>query len=407
MRNLCMFISILLMGGLVSCQESPKGSTATYDVGLVESKKIVLPVDENTYYLSKSMFQFEEDEKEYLLFGNLEKRQHELLIYDIEGQNLHKRIPLKKEGPNGLPGIYGCIPFFDSKTFLVSQYGIGRTAIIDDEGNVVRKYDMRQSTDKRNRRGLWVDSRFGLSYFYTPSFIKDSILYFSNELFIQYKINQRLDREVWKTIPMFNSLDLKNGHIHTLPINYPDIFEDDVRTPAGGGFEITYDYNYKQERLVCSLTGYDSIMVTDDLKQVRWYNGKSRYLKSVRPRVYEADGFDWLKKSKGGIKYHNIMYDKYRDVYYRIAEFPYELKPNEFAFDDPKGREFSIIIFDKDLNIIGETKFPGNKYLYKMSFVGRDGLYISENNEANPEFDEDKLVFACFTLEDIKRKSSE
>ena len=98
------------------------------------------------------------------------------------------------------------------------------------------------------------------------------------------------------------------------------------------------------------------------------------------------------------------MYDKYRDVYYRIAEFPYEFKSNESPFDDPKGREFSIIIFDKDFNIIGETKFPGNKYLYKMSFVGRDGLYISENNLANPDFDEDKLVFACFKLEDIKGK---
>ena len=103
-------------------------------------------------------------------FGNFEKRQHEILIYDIEKQNLQKRIPLEKEGPNGLPGIYGCIPFFDSKTFLVSQYDIGRTAIIDDEGNVVRKYDMRQSTDKRNRRGLWVDSRFGLSYFLSYPF---------------------------------------------------------------------------------------------------------------------------------------------------------------------------------------------------------------------------------------------
>ena len=45
---------------------------------------------------------------------------------------------------------------------------------------------------------------------------------------------------------------------------------------------------------------------------------------------------------------------------------------------------------------------PKYKYFYKMSFVGRDGLYISENNLANPEFDEDKLVFACFALEDIK-----
>ena len=398
------FICLVSCICLFACQDSPKESIATYDIGLAESKKIVLPVDENTYYLSKSIFQFEEDDKEYLLFGNLEKRQHELLIYDIEKQNLHKRIPLEKEGPNGVPGIWGCIPFFDSKTFLVSQHNSGRMSIIDGEGIVVQKYSMRQSSDKTKRRGLWVDSRFGVSFFYTPSFIKDSIVYFSNGIFIQYKINQRLDREVWKTIPMFNSLNLKNGHIHTLPIKYPDIFEDDVKVPAGGGYEFTYDYNYKQERLVCSLTGYDSIMVTDDLKQVRWYNGKSRYLKSMRPKVYEADGFDWLREATENPAYHNIMYDKYRDVYYRIVELPYELKQNESPFDTPKGREFSIIIFDKDLNIIGETKFPGNKYLYKMSFVGRDGLYISENNLANPEFDEDKLVFACFALEDVKDK---
>ena len=88
MRNLYIFICVLLMEGLISCQNSLKESTATYDVCLTESKKIVLPVDENTYYLSKSIFQFEEDNKEYLFFGNFEKRQHEILIYDIENQNL-------------------------------------------------------------------------------------------------------------------------------------------------------------------------------------------------------------------------------------------------------------------------------------------------------------------------------
>ena len=381
---------------LFSCQNPSKKSNATYDISLIEAKKIVLPVDENTYYLSKSMFQFEENGKEYLQFGNFEKKQHEILIYDIESQSLHKRIPLEKEGPKGVPAIYGCIPYFDSKTILVSQHNVGRISIIDGEGNVVRKYNMRQSEDGNK---FLVDGRFGISFFYTPSFTRDSIVYFKNGFFIQ-----RMNRNVWKTIPMFNSLNLKNGRIGTSSIHYPDIFEDDVKVPAGGGYVFTYDYNYKQERLACSLTGYDSIMVTDDLKQVRWYNGKSRYLESVRPRVYDANDSNWLNESKGGIKYHNIMYDKFRDVYYRIAEFPYEFNANESAFDDPNGREFSIIIFDKDFNIIGETKFPGNKYLYKMSFVGRDGLYISENNEANPEFDEDKLVFACFKLENLNKK---
>ena len=380
---------------LCACQTKTEQPIATYDIGLVEAKKITLPIDDNTYYLSKSMFQFEEDDKEYLFFGNFEKKQHEILIYDIENENLHRRIPLEKEGPNGIPAIYGCIPYFDSKNFLVSQHNFGRATIADGKGNVIRKYNIRQAKDGN---GLWVDSRFGVSFFYTPSFTKDSIVYFCNGYFRR----NRLNREDWKTLPMFNSLNLKNGHIGTLPINYPDIFEDDVKVPAGGGYNFTYDYNYKEGRLVCSLTGYDSIMVTDDLKQVRWYNGKSRYLKSIRPRVYEADGFGWLRESTESPSYHNIMYDKYRNVYYRIVQLPYEFKQNESVFETPKGREFSIIIFDKDLNIIGETNFLGNKYFYKMSFVGRDGLYISENNEANPEFDEDKLVFACFKLEDLK-----
>jgi len=99
------FICLVSCICLFACQDSPKESIATYDIGLAESKKIVLPVDENTYYLSKSMFQFEEDGREYLQFGNLEKRLHEILIYDIENQNLHKRIPLEKEGPNGVPAI--------------------------------------------------------------------------------------------------------------------------------------------------------------------------------------------------------------------------------------------------------------------------------------------------------------
>lgn len=394
MKNISIIILATVL--LLSCSSSKKNNASQYTTSLIELKKITLPIDENTYYLSKSIFQFEENDKEYLFFGNFEKRQHEILIYDTESQNLHKRIPLDKEGPNGVPSIWGCIPFYDSNTFLVSQHNIARTTIIDGEGNVIRKYNIKQAQDGN---GLWADSRYGVSFFHTPSFTKDSIVYFSNGIF-----KKNMNREIWKTIPMFHSLNLKNGQIQTLPINYPDIFNDDVVIPAGGGFEFTYDYNYKQNKLVCSLTGYDSIMVTDDLKQVHWHNGKSRYLKSIRPRVYEADGFDWLRESKEGVKYHNIMYDKYRDVYYRIAEFPYEFKPNESIFETPKGREFSIIIFDKNLNIIGETKFPGNKYLYKMSFVGRDGLYISENNEANPDFDEDKLVFACFKLEDLRDK---
>ena len=38
-------------------------------------------------------------------------------------------------------------------------------------------------------------------------------------------------------------------------------------------------------------------------------------------------------------KYWHIMYDKYRNVYYRFAEMPYKLASNESPYDErPKER---------------------------------------------------------------------
>ena len=62
-------------------------------------------------------------------------------------------------------------------------------------------------------------------------------------------------------------------------------------------------------------------------------------------------------------------------------------------FSNNPHQSFSIIILNKDYEIIGETKFPGNTYAHHLCFVGKKGLYISENNENNPQFDENKLVF--------------
>lgn len=94
------------------------------------------------------------------------------------------------------------------------------------------------------------------------------------------------------------------------------------------------------------------------------------------------------------------MYDKYRKVFYRFALMPDDnIKP----FSNNPHQSFSIIILNKDYEIIGETKFPGNTYAHHLCFVGKKGLYISENNENNPQFDENKLVLRCFTLQGRKK----
>ena len=378
---------------LFSCQNLPKESTATYDIGLVEAKKITLPIDENTYYMSKRMFQYEVEGKERLFFGNFEKSAYEIILFDLEKECVYKKVPLRKEGPNAVPAIIGCKPFMNTNGFIAFQPGMQRITVLDENGNILKYY----STNPNDGRFItYID---GISNAFMPTFMNDSVVYFSSR---PQKPNMKSHE--WSNVPLFSSLDLKTGKIDQSIVCFPSIFKQDVKH-LSMGWEFLYDYNSEQNRLVCSFTGYDSLMVTDDMCNVKWYDGKSRYLKSQHPKLYESGNLlQTLTKMKENPSYCHIMYDKYRDVYYRFAEMTYELQSNESPFDDPKGREFSVIIFDKDLNIIGETKFPGNKYFIRMSFVGRDGLYISENNLANPEFDEDKLVFACFKLENLNKE---
>ena len=382
-------ILLLVLAHLYACSSSKSGEDAIYSKELVESKKVTLPCDENTYFLSKSIFQFEEDGKEYLHFENSRKGQYEIITFDLEKQDVHKRLPIAPEGPNGIPAMYGSKPFPDSKNYLIFQGMAFRVTQMDGDGKVLRNYQLKSP-------GRFV--RMILSTFcYFPSFVRDSVLYVDQRVASRKKRN--LDR-----YPIFATLDLRTGELGFAPLDFPKTFKGDY-SHIRSGDSFTYDYNYKENRLVCSFLESDSIMVTDDLTHTKWYNAKSQFLDSMIPYLNDAgDDVQDIIRREQKAKYWHIMYDKYRDVYYRFAEMPCELAKDENPYDEfaPKAREFSVIILDKDFRIIGETKFPGNKYFIRMSFVGRDGLYISENNLANPDFDEDKLVFACFKLEDVK-----
>lgn len=111
MNRTLLFISLFSIFTLVSCQSSPKNEAGKQnEVELVAEKQLTFPLDEQTYYLSKSMFQFEENGKEYLHFENTQKSLYDIVIFDIENQQIAKRIPLHKTGPNGLPAVFGSRP---------------------------------------------------------------------------------------------------------------------------------------------------------------------------------------------------------------------------------------------------------------------------------------------------------
>ena len=351
MKYFLYIFTYLLLGASCSSPSRP----IDYGTELTATDSICLSIDEHTHYESKSIFQFKENGHEYLSFLN-EKASYKVHIYDLDTKQVIKTIHLQKEGRNAMPSTNGCFPL-SSKHFLITTWN-GVFGIINEKGEV------------ENKNSFWKDSvnfhAFDhiccMSYTYRPAIIKDSILYFSQSL-----------------LSIFNKDE----------IDY--ILYDP---------EISYTYTGKE--VVVSLGQYDSIFVSSDFKHKKAYNAKSHYLPHVRPvsQNLQIDLFKTIHDRGLQPHYHHLMYDKYRKVFYRFALMPDDnIKP----FSNNPHQSFSIIILNKDYEIIGETKFPGNTYAHHLCFVGKKGLYISENNENNPQFDENKLVFRCFTLQGRKK----
>ena len=139
MNRTLLFITALFVLIFMSCQSTKKNNTERQnEVELVAEKQLAFPLDEQTYYLSISIYQFEENGKEYLHFENTRKSLYDIVIFDIENKQIAKRIPLHKTGPNGLPAVYGSRPSPDSKYILIAQNDISRLSSINDKGEVIR-----------------------------------------------------------------------------------------------------------------------------------------------------------------------------------------------------------------------------------------------------------------------------
>ena len=92
MNRTLLFITAFFVLIFMSCQSTKKNNAERQnEVELVAEKQLAFPLDEQTYYLSISIYQFEENGKEYLHFENTRKSLYDIVIFDIENKYLFTR----------------------------------------------------------------------------------------------------------------------------------------------------------------------------------------------------------------------------------------------------------------------------------------------------------------------------
>ncbi len=364
-------------------------STVNTDKYLLEKTDKVLsfPVMEEVKVPQSSVIIFNENGTNYLSFQNLPKS--EILIYSMDSQNLVKRLCINTEGDNSVTGGFGGYYIADMEHIFIPSMYVSTIFVIDTAGLVKQKINYVKTKDDKLLKP------------FMPS-DESQMVFLNNNLYIPQTINLRLGDKAIKESPIKVVLDTIENTVEALPMRFPPLI-DHKDFGTIGAFGAEYSCCFDGNRFIYSFNADEDLYLTTSAHdKIERKKAKSKYIDYVT--VFRSTEGNFQKMIKAQCEhaiYGKFIYDKYRNVYYRFV-YP-ECEINDYSGDYVEllrsGRKnFSILILDHDLNVIGEKLFPDFTYNPNVSFVLEDGLYISLSHIKNPSYTDDMLRFQRFEL---------
>ncbi len=383
------FGMIVFIIGIASCgrrKTDANGQSIRYDYELIKKEKVKsFPLDEETYYNAFYLYVFADSlGKEYMSFLNY--RTNQILFYDFQTCEFLFKIALAHEGPHGVNRISGYY-VKDLDNIYVSSYSISGLIRTDTSGLILQKIPY----GKTNEGYEIVPSYEPSSRPYIPP------VFIGNKLYITQKAVDRIYSAA--QTPVSVVIDTLNKIYEQCPLYYGDILTSDHLGKDG---ETRFGRDYDGKHFIYSFYADESIYVASiDHGDVRKIKVKSKYINEITNEKTPVDANPDLmvKRMLEKAMYGDLIYDKYRNVYYRFAYPQTELDFNGYLQRVFFGRSlFSVIILDEQFNIIGETLFPESIYNSYVFFVHPDGLYISSDYRINFDQSDDRLNFQLFQL---------
>ena len=349
------------------------------------SEIIKLQVDSTTSNVSDflSYQYFDQTNQELLVFINSNK--NEIQVFDLGAKRMAKKISVPEEGPRGT-----------GKLQAVSFTGLDSLYLFPSTGNKLYLID----SEFRTFEALEYDPPVGYSNAITgnPFFVANP-LFSGNKLFTKslYETNFRsVSNEQLSSIHLGYGIDLKTSMVEPLPHYYPeDYFEKGMKY-------FQFSVSYSDNGAVYSFFGDHNLYFAKDLNtELGSKEAKSAHLgKEIPIFPAEGDALDRAEYYSTSDHYGSLLYDEYREVYYRFCFPKIELSEmNDIRSNIRNPHAFSVLILDKDLNILGESLFDNNsRYLPMNAYVGKRGLYLSLNHADNEDVDEDFMAFELMQL---------
>jgi hypothetical protein len=368
----CRFAIIFVFLFSIACQKKSDKENSK-----VSSKKITfnglgsirLFLDENTVDWSK-------------------KIQNSIQFYNMDG-NISQKIICEKEGPNGIGTIFSFL-YVGQDSLFVLNTDTHKVHRISDSGKLLSTYHLPQLESKSSANisipysANGIDMLLKNKHLYIPGI--PGLFYFENR-------NEYINKGKLGIDVNLVSAESRNQ------IEYPDKSLFLSKNFTSGVVAARCTPNSKTNSLVYSFPADPKVYVyslTGDLKEehilksksIDDIEGMSNWLETNIPL---AEYRYYLKNSF----YEGLYYDKYKDLYYRIAkhgtdkEFTnHELETQYFI-----NTKYTLLVADSNFNTLGEFDLPDGSS-HQLVTVTRKGILIL--NKQSPK--EDELKFDLYSV---------
>lgn len=359
---------------------------------LEESELLKIPIDGRTPNTTSSLSYFVEDvegdKNRYLVFLN--RNRPSIQFYNLDDYNMDLIIELNEDGPNGVGRPSGVSVVGKDSIYIVSSVGY-KISLINQQGTVKKSCRLLNQNQSRGEETG------------TPRVHTSRPLYFVDGMAY---MNLAPDRNPHNDhfYEGFTNLKL---NFEQCQFSYFNTFPESMQGNAWGNGSGNYSTTINNNNVFIYSFGPDEYLYSynpkDHAKQ-KFYAG-SKFIDKIEPmKTAWGNTVEYRRKYVlESPAYLNVIYDNYREVYYRFAIHEIEEKDEVLGFQNKYfDKPFSIIILNKDLKVIGEKLFPGKVYQINNFFLTEKGLFVSNGNDRNSNINEDELTFTLFELRPSK-----
>jgi len=331
-------------------------------------------IDSNTDYSVLFLDYYQINNEAFLL--NLNRRNNSIQVFDYKSRTLLKTINLK----NKIQGFY--VHNLDS-IFCLGQYDNVLT-LTDTSGKVKNEWQLDPLLTEINHYEAFILNSHRMFYIDSKIFLTiGANLKFPAVYNTPTKAVFELNKDSVKLLRKIVKFSSKNWGKEEYLSFYPTITIDKKKN-------IIISHDIEHDLHVISSNGVE-----------RNHPCKSNYINEF----LSFDLAKWTNRTYNNKfqierpSYADIIFDKFRNIYYRIARHGIkEINPDgsrNDVFDMP----WSIIVLDSNFVPFKEIFCPARKFRCTDLIVTKDGLLISNNHESNPNFNPNYLSFTILNVE--------